>query len=494
MWVRNWKIAAFFILNFLFVLSVNSFVLFDLADEWSSAGPYNHGLLGFGLALYVFWIKKEAFAYPRGNFLNLLPLCAASLLLLVANLASIGQLQLLGLFLVIVALLLSLYGLKIINTLFLPLLMIFLTLPVWNVLQIPLRDISTWVSFHSVDTLGFAIIRDGYNLITPGGTFIVEQACSGLGFFLASALYAVFVAEINNLSRKAAILFFFLAVIFAVIANWIRITVIIIVGSQTAMQHFIVQDHLTFGWLVFAACFIPLIIIGHTYFGERTSDNIDQKKLINQNKGINKGYLASISLILLIFAAMSQIISSRFDPKYKFILPTVPHYAQVGLNHETSHNWSPISKGATSEEFSYFSQGENLLQVYLANYAKQHQGAEIIFVENSLFDKNRWFNVEEQTVELPSSVLKQFKLLTLRRNNYRSRMIAYWYFVDGHYITDKKMAKWYEVQAAIKGQPGATLIAIEFDYDNEDKDQALKIMTDFAIAFSEQPINIQKSI
>ena len=56
------------------------------------------------------------------------------------------------------------------------------------------------------------------------------------------------------------------------------------------------------------------------------------------------------------------------------------------------------------------------------------------------------------------------------------------------------MAKWYEFQATLKGHPGVTLIAIEFAYNNEDKDKAVKTLTDFATAFSKQPIDIKKSI
>ena len=496
MWAQKRKnLALFFLFNFSIIIIFNSSVLFDIIDEWWSVGPYNHGLLGFGLALYVFWIKKKEFASLRSSFFNLMPLCAASLLLLVANLASIGQLQTLSLFLVALALLISLYGFTIINALFRPLLMILLSLPIWNILQIPLRDASTWVSFHSVNALGFEIIREGYNLITPGGIFIVEQACSGLGFFLGSALYAVFVAQINHLARKSAALYLILAVLVAIIANWIRITVIIIVGSQTAMQHFIVQEHLTFGWLVFAACFIPIIFIGNIYFGEQVATKKNAQSAHKREQSFNITSLFSVVTIVLFFSAGTFMISSRYDPEYKFILPSIPNYAKVGTSRATSQNWKVVSKGATSEEYTHFLQEKELIQVYLANYVRQYQGAEMIFIENSLFDKKRWFKGEQQTIKLaPNSPLKQINFLTLHRNSHRSRLIAYWYLIDGRYITDKKMAKWYEVQATLKGQPGVTLIAIEFAYNNEEKQKAVKTLTDFVTAFSAQPINIKKSI
>jgi len=487
-------LISFFLFNFLFVLAVNSVVVVNLIEEWWSTGAYNHGLLGLALAIYVFWTKREDFSSPQSNLFGLVLLIATSLLLLIANLASIGQLQMLSLFLVILALLLSFFGFQSVTRLLLPLLMILLVLPIWNVLQLPLRDISTWVSFHSVHLLGFEIIREGYKLITPSGIFIVEGACSGLSFFLASALYAVFVAQINNLSRPATLVYLTFAVMVAVISNWIRITAIIIVGSQTAMQHFIVQDHLTFGWLVFAACFIPVIIAGNTYFGEQSPENGKQKEIIKQPQQISAWYLLVVSTITLFFATATIILPSRFDPNYKFALPIIPSYTHLSLNNAASQNWYPVSHGATSEEFNYFLQDKDLLQVYLANYARQRQGEEIIFVGNTLFDENRWFNVKQQTTLLNSPFLKQVNLITLRKDSHRSRLIAYWYLVDSHFIADKKTAKWHEVQAAIKGQPGATLIAIAIDYSNENETRALKTMTNFVTLFSSHAINMNKSI
>lgn len=484
---RN-KLALFFLFNFIFILAANYTTLIDIANEWWSTGPYNHGLLGFGLALYIIYKKRKDIAPPYFNNLSLLLLCTASTILVFANLASIGQLQVLSLFLILLSLLVCLWGISIINKLLLPLMMIFLTLPIWNVLQVPLRSISTWVSFHVVETLNFEIIRHGYELRTPSGVFFVEEACSGLGFFLASTLFAVYVAQINNLSRKSALQFLCCAISIAIVANWIRIIIIIIVGSQTEMQHFIVQDHLTFGWIVFAVCFIPVIILANSFYAQVhiTEDN---NKVTLGDTPLSKFYLLSISAILIFFNLSNYIISSRFDANYQFIMPKVSPYTQVGLSTTKSQNWHPTSIGASSEEFSYFVHEEHLIQVYLANYAQQRQGSEMIFIGNSLFDETRWYESESEMLELMSTQLKQVNLITLQKNKYRSRLIAYWYLVDGRYVADKKRAKWYEVQSAIKGKPGATLIAIAMDYNNKNKQLALNTVSNFVELFSKPAIN-----
>ena len=489
----NSKIITFyFILNITTLIAFNYAVMVELFKEWYDPGPYNHGILGFALTLYIFWTQKEFFMSVRPNLLGVILLFIVNIILLIANLANIGQLQILSLSLVIVSLFISVYGFSIIKAFIKPWMMLILTLPIWNLLQLPLQDLSTWASFHVVQMFDLNVIREGHDLITPGGVFIVEPACSGLGFFLTSALYAIFVSKVNNLSRKSSCIFFLLAISFSIVANWLRIIIIVIVGAKTHMQHYIVQDHLTFGWFVFMACFIPIIIIGHRYFNEQeapvkpTPTNV-QKVMI---------WLPISSFaVIVIFAVGTLAVSSSFDKKYKLILPQIPAYTHINTNGITNYSWFPTSNGASSETFSYFSQDNNLFQIYLANYVKQSQGNEMIFIGNSLYDKSRWYNIDKQSIPFNySSKFENLNLVTLEKNNHRSRLIAYWYLIDGQYVSNKKTAKLLEVKAALKGQPGATLVAIAFDYENESKDQAITDISNFVEAFIQQPINIQKTL
>jgi len=485
-------ITLYFIINIAILIAFNYTVMIELFNEWYDPGPYNHGLLGFALTLYIFWTKKDFFLSIRPNLLGVILLLIINIILLIANLANIGQLQILSLSLVIVCLLISIYGFSVIKIFIKPWMMLLLTLPIWNLLQLPLQDLSTWASFYAVQIFDLDIIREGHDLITPGGVFIVEPACSGLGFFLTSALYAIFVSQVNNLSRKSTCIYFLLAISFSIVANWFRIIIIVIVGAKTHMQHFIVQDHLTFGWFVFMACFIPIIIIGHRYFNEQEAPT--KPTLTNNKKAVI--WLPTTSfVIILAFAIGTLMVSLSFDKKYQLILPQIPTYTHINTNNVTNYSWFPTSNGASSEIFSYFSQGDNLFQIYLANYVKQSQGSEMIFIGNSLYDKSRWYNINKQSIPFKySSKFENLNLVTLEKNNHRSRLIAYWYLVDGQYVSSKKTAKLLEVKAALKGQPGATLIAVAFDFKNENKDQAVTDISNFVEAFIQQPINTQKTL
>lgn len=468
------------LLGLLVILLVNTSVLVTIFDEWNSNGPYSHGFLGFAVVLYVLWLKRDIFndAQHAPSFIASLLLVMSCLGLLINHLASIQQLQQLMLFAVMVFYIASIYGFSMLKKLFFPLTMLALILPVWNVFQMPLRELSTIAGDLGPRLVGIDVLRDDYRLSTYGGLFDVEPACSGLGFFLVSALFAVCVSFFNNLGIKKGLQFLLICLCFAIFANWMRIIIIIVVGSYTHMQHFIVQDHLTFGWAVFAVFLMPLIYISRFYFEDEVQrDSADEASTVT---AVNKIQLLTTYSILTIFTLALFWIPSRFDENYQFQLPVLDEYNLVSADKLFSPNWSPLSHGVSAESFNFFIKDEVAVQVYLANYIKQSQAHEMIYVENSLYDKKHWSVTEQGKLCLENN---QVNLLTLSRGQDRSRLIVYWYLVNGKHTENKKRAKLEEVKSAIVGTPGATLIAFAIDYRKQGEAIAHQQMQTFTQTF-----------
>lgn len=108
-------ITLYFIFNIVTLITFNYAVIAELFSEWYDPGPYNHGFLGFALTLYIFWTKKDFFTSLRPSLLGVLLLFIVNIIFLIANLANIGQLQILSLFLIITSLLISVYGFAVIK-------------------------------------------------------------------------------------------------------------------------------------------------------------------------------------------------------------------------------------------------------------------------------------------------------------------------------------------------------------------------------------------
>ena len=491
-----------FIASLILLSTVNVSVLLSIFDEWNSDGPYSHGFLGILVVCYVFYLQRKnlsATTLSKQQYgFGLCCLVASLLIALVAQLSSIQQLQQLAFFSSMLSLIFCFYGWSVVKSFFVPLLMLLLILPVWNVLQFPLREISTQAGQWGPELIGIAVDRDHFRLSTAGGMFDVEPACSGLGFFMVSALLAFCVGYFNKLSTKKTLWFLFICLAIAIIANWLRIIIIIVVGTYTEMNHFIVHDHLTFGWIVFAICLLPLIYIARTYFDdsqkEPNQSNVNQTNANQSNetldaaspqvKQVNKSQIITTLSILVLFVGASYWIPSRYDENYALTVPNVKNYEMVSSDKSYSPNWKPYSQGVTKERFFYYTKDALGFQVYLADYIKQEQASEMIYVENYLFDKQFWDRVEDKKLALLNSEnLQETNFLLLKKSSHRYRMIASWYVINGVLTSDKKIAKLAEVKSALQGQPGATLVAVSLDFDGKDIAAAEMQLSEFVYAY-----------
>ena len=108
----------------------------------------------------------------------------------------------------------------------------------------------------------------------------------------------------------------------------------------------------------------------------------------------------------------------------------------------------------------------------------------MIFVENSLFDKQRWLTKENSELTITNTdLIDQVNLVVINKNRQNSRLIVYWYFVNGHFTGQQKKAKWEGLTASLQGKPGATLIAVALDYKTENKKKALQELSQFVSEF-----------
>ena len=486
-----------FIASLILLSTVNVSVLLSIFDEWNSDGPYSHGFLGILVVCYVFYLQRKnlitiALSKQQYGF-GLCCLVASLLIALVAQLSSIQQLLQLAFFSSMLSLIFCFYGWSVVKSFFVPLLMLLLILPVWNVLQFPLRELSTQAGQWGPELIGIVVDRDHFRLSTAGGMFDVEPACSGLGFFMVSALLAFCVGYFNKLSTKKTLWFLFICLAIAIIANWLRIIIIIVVGTYTEMNHFIVHDHLTFGWIVFAICLLPLIYIARTYFDDsqketnqsianRTNETLDAAS--SQVNKSNKPQTIATFSILILFVGASYWIPSRYNENYALTIPNVKNYEMVSSDKNYSPNWKPYSQGATKERFFYYTKDALGFQVYLADYIKQEQANEMIYAENYLFNKQFWDRIEDKKLALLNSRnLQETNFLLLKKSSHRYRMIASWYVINGVLTSDKKIAKLAEVKSALQGQPGATLVAISLDFDGKNIAAAEMQLSQFIYAY-----------
>lgn len=197
--------------------------------------------------------------------------------------------------------------------------------PLWGTLQTALQHLSVFSVMNIMSLTGIPTYVEDTSVMIPEGTFIIAGGCSGLRYFLVSlAIGSLFV--FLNLRRSSSIVkFMLLAIIGALITNWIRIVALVLIGHFSDMQSDLMRDHNNFGWYIYAPFVIILFWYGEKLAKKEPTDpmedaapsvgaraNTHAKNLIGATILV---LLSSSAIMLPVFSApqMSQAQCASFE-------------------------------------------------------------------------------------------------------------------------------------------------------------------------------------
>lgn len=126
-----------------------------------------------------------------------------------------------------------------------------------------LNGILLWAASNVVGTIvgwmSIPTLIDGNSITLPYGVILIADGCSGLRYFIISLALAWILSINNHYTFTQSLVALFVAVALALLANWIRIYILILIGYYSQMENSLVQDHELFGWLLFGAFMLPAI-------------------------------------------------------------------------------------------------------------------------------------------------------------------------------------------------------------------------------------------
>lgn len=186
--------------------------------------------------------------------------------------------------------------------------------PLWGSLQTALQQLSVFAVMNIMAYSGIPTYVEGTSVMIPAGTFVIAGGCSGLRYFLVSlAIGSLFV--FLNLRNKASIAkFLALAIIGALITNWIRIVALIVIGHESNMESELMRDHNNFGWYIYAPFVVLLFWFGERLAKKEPSDpmaEIERTETQFLSSSWKKTVPAAIVLILLSSSTLHLSVFSQ---------------------------------------------------------------------------------------------------------------------------------------------------------------------------------------
>jgi EpsI family protein len=251
-------------------------------------------------------------------------------------------------------------------------------------------------------------------------------------------------------------------------------------------------DHVTFG-LIFLSIVIVLLLLAGSLFREkganedptptttgRSSDVMTNTSRIPQLVGTAIGAM----LIAGSAAAYAPVIESRGVEQAVSIglMPPVvgADWRRVA---DTQSGWRPKFYGASEEKLWFYAKDDQKIEVYAAFYPYQRQEIEIVGWRNRLADGKVW---QELTTVDHTAVELEGKTQGVQRIHLRSRasqrLVLYWYWIDGRFEADPRVAKLRQLKTQLLGgDQSAAVIAVATNY-SDTPDEAMGRLRSFLAA------------
>jgi len=228
--------------------------------------------------------------------------------------------------------------------------------PLWGLLTNVLQNISVVAVTYMMSFTSIPTYVEAQYITIPAGVFEIADGCSGLRYIIVSlAISTLFIfLYINNI--KKAIIFLSIAILGALITNWIRITALILIGDYTQMQSSLMEDHNTFGWYLYIPFMFLLFVWGNKL---TTIDLLSTKPA----EGVQRHLPTKISVLIMllsftVFSTSLKSLLSNEQPVPESALNRIS--IQPEVFHFTSSSISSVYIDKKVELITYFFNGSDL--------------------------------------------------------------------------------------------------------------------------------------
>ncbi len=444
-----------------------------MAALWWGNETYSHGLLILPICLWLAWRDKASLAMikPQASMLGLIPLIAGLFGWLVGTLADVNVVEQFGALLALLSLVPLILGLQLSKRLWFPLAFAFFMVPAGEFLVPPLMKYTADATVIALQWSGIPVYRENMHFTLPTGRWSVVEACSGLRYVIAAVVLACLFSYLNYKTWSRRILFTVACLVMAIVANWIRAYVVVLVGHWSDMKYGTGDDHIYFGWVFFGLC-----MMGIFWMGSKWRELNDGPEVIEvaaptnpiASKTLSKS--VAISAVGLIFLILVFQLPNLLRPTQ-----TRSDLSKVGKVFE---GYSVVDKTKLSLPGSFkgfrdslFLQAADGTEVAVYYFAKQTSGAEMIRGENHFVSSEdaSWKIMTENSVAVGAES-NQFaaRKFNLKSNREEARNLVTFYCIVDQCTSSLYLAKAFTALAILRGQGDHSVaVAISSKASNE---------------------------
>jgi exosortase len=227
-----------------------------LVDKWSNSEDYAHSFLIVPIVLYMIWKKREVFDQNKDQNYAGGGLVLVSVFLYACALQiEVPTAIFVAVFLTIVSVLVYLGGFSILKELTIPILLLFMVIPIpnqlYSMVTFPLQLKISQVNEFLIQLMGVPIYREGNVLNVPGKSFQVVEACSGMRSLISLSTLSLVVGYFMLQKSRLKCCLFALSFPIAFLVNVVRVMVLVVAFHYFKLDLSSGIEHTITGMVIF---------------------------------------------------------------------------------------------------------------------------------------------------------------------------------------------------------------------------------------------------
>lgn len=416
-----------------------------IVSIWDRSETFAHGFLVIPVVAYLIWTKRRTIAAirPQPSWWGLLLIGGLGFGWLLAYLGQVAVAQQFTLALMIPALVITVLGRRVAQSIAFPLAFLLLGVPFGEAFIPPLMDFTADFTVMMLHLTGIPVFREGTFFQIPSGSWSVVEGCSGLRYLIASIFAGALYAYLTYDKYLKRAVFMLLSAIVPIFANGFRAYLIVMIAHLSDMRLALGVDHFIYGWVWFGIVITIMFWVG-SYWRDQDVDGAQ-----------TESQASSIALKPIGFASVAVAALIAVWPSYASYLDShlprtsSPAIAAPGDSigwtrvEATLTDWRPHYLGADSELFETYRKGDTTVALYLGYYRRQRQDAELINSQNVMVVQKHpvWQNIGEgvhvQRIGQADVKVRETRL----RSTEQRLLVRDWFEVSGHYTVSAPLAK-----------------------------------------------------
>jgi len=467
------------------VLAVFRGTFASMVAVWASSVTFAYGYTVFPIAVWLFWRKRRLFLKTRlrTSYAAILVLAFLGFGWAIGSAADVKIVMQYAVVGMLISLVWLIMGAAVVRVYTFPLFFLLFAVPVGEGLVYPMMEFTAAFAVRALQLSGIAVYWEGMYITLPTGQWSVVEACSGLRYFLASAILGSLYAYLTYRSTRRRALFVLASVVLPIFVNGVRAYLTILTGHLSMMQYGTGADHLIFGWVLFGAYLLALFWVGSFWREDEALDRdvVAQNSVQTTKTSTLKPAVALCMglAVVIIWPAWVHHLQSSVHAVSATVLNIPPEISGWRQTTTPLSEWTPHYRGAAVEVEQTYEKGVNQMGVYVAYYGEQERGTEMVTAKNALITRSdrRWRWPYKRVTQTDMG----FAVTESEIFSPGQRLLVWdWYWVSGQNVRNRYRVKLVEALSWLKNGHRNGAAVILFTSIDDDPNDARAELAMFA--------------